>query len=59
MEYYGYCGCKMYNGVCTNCHEEEYILDQYEDLDMELPDDDSYFMKKHHENEEDIEKRKN
>lgn len=32
------CGCKMYNGVCTNCHEEIYIAEQYNDLGMEMPD---------------------
>lgn len=40
------CGCKVYNGRCTNCHEELYILDQYYELDMDLPDEDSEFMKK-------------
>ena len=32
------CGCKMYNGACTNCHEEIYIQEQYEELEMEVPD---------------------
>lgn len=40
------CGCKVYNGRCTNCHEELYILDQYYEQHMELPDDESDFMKK-------------
>lgn len=40
------CGCKVYDGRCTNCHEELYILDQYLELDMELPSEDSKFMKK-------------
>ena len=40
------CGCEVYNGRCTNCHEELYILDQYIELDMPLPDEDSEFMKK-------------
>ena len=40
------CGCKVYSGRCTNCHEELYILDQYYELDMELPDENSDFMKK-------------
>jgi hypothetical protein len=22
------CGCKVYNGHCTNCHEETYIAEQ-------------------------------
>ena len=33
------CGCKMYNGVCTNCHEEMYIEDQYIELDMPISND--------------------
>lgn len=31
------CGCKVYGGACTNCHEEIYIEQQYHDLDMEVP----------------------
>ena len=38
------CGCKVYSGRCTNCHEELYILDQYYDQGMELPKPDSEFM---------------
>lgn len=22
------CGCKAFNGLCTNCHEESYIAEQ-------------------------------
>lgn len=40
------CGCKMYKGRCTNCHEELYILDQYQEQGMKLPKEDSEFMKK-------------
>ena len=40
------CGCKVFSGRCTNCHEELYILDQYYEERMELPDDDSDFMEK-------------
>jgi hypothetical protein len=40
------CGCKVYSGRCTNCHEELYILDQYYEQDMELPDENSDFMQK-------------
>lgn len=28
----------MYNGVCTNCHEEMYIAEQYYELDMPIPE---------------------
>jgi len=31
------CGCKVYNGACSNCHEEIYIEQQYYDLDMDVP----------------------
>lgn len=36
----------MYDGRCTNCHEELFILDQYVEQGMELPADDTEFMKK-------------
>lgn len=38
MGYCPDCGSKMYNGACTNCHEEIYIEEQYCDLDMEVPE---------------------
>jgi len=40
------CGCKVFSGRCTNCHEELYILDQYDELDMPRPDDETDFMQK-------------
>ena len=45
------CGCKVYSGRCNNCHEELYILDQYNELrgtehELPYPDEDSEFMKK-------------
>jgi|SRR3989304_3630429 len=39
------CGCKVYSGRCTNCHEELYILDQYYEQYMELPDENSDNMR--------------
>lgn len=36
----------MYNGRCTNCHEELFIVDQYIEEGMQLPDPESDFMKK-------------
>ncbi len=36
MAYCENCGCKEYNGTCTNCHEEIYIMDQYYQMDEEL-----------------------
>ena len=38
MSYCDNCGCKVYNGACTNCHEAVYIQEQYIDLEMEVPD---------------------
>lgn len=40
------CGCAKYGKRCTNCHEELYILDQYYEQDMELPDSNTKFMQK-------------
>ena len=40
------CGCAVYDGRCTNCDEELYILDQYDELGMDYPDEDSEFMEK-------------
>lgn len=37
MKYCEDCGCKTYNGVCVNCHEEVYIADQYRDLGESVP----------------------
>lgn len=31
------CGERVYNGACTNCHEEIYIEEQYIDLEMPIP----------------------
>lgn len=38
MSYCDNCGCKEYNGACTNCHESLYIEQQYIDLNMDVPD---------------------
>ena len=48
------CGCKVFNGRCTNCHEELYILDQYEELNMPLPNDDTDFMQKVYEQQKQV-----
>jgi hypothetical protein len=38
------CGCSMSNGLCSNCQEEAFIIEnQYEYIDFELSDD---FIKK-------------
>lgn len=51
MGYCKNCGSKSYNGACTNCDEELYILEQYDDLsgtefELPYPDKDSEFMKR-------------
>lgn len=40
------CGNKIGVHGCTWCNEELYILDQYYELDMELPGEETEFMKK-------------
>jgi len=41
------CGCNKYDGFCVNCDEEVFIVDQYIELDMELPSDETIFMQKY------------
>lgn len=48
------CGCKVYSKGCVNCNEELYILDQYYELNMELPDEETEFMKKAREQENNL-----
>lgn len=38
MGYCPDCGCRMYNGACTNCHEEIYIEQQCYEIGMEVPE---------------------
>lgn len=52
------CGCKVFSGRCTNCHEELYILDQYDELDMPYPDPESDFMKKAREAQKQVDQKK-
>jgi len=40
------CGSRIGVHGCEWCNEESYIVDQYIELGMELPDEDSEFMKK-------------
>jgi predicted ATP-dependent serine protease len=51
------CGERVYSGRCTNCHEELYILDQYIELNMDLPDKESEFMQKVEEQQKEIAKK--
>lgn len=32
------CGCAVYGGHCTNCHEETFIAKQYIDIGAEIPE---------------------
>lgn len=48
------CGCKVFNGGCTNCHEELYIIEQYDELNMAAPDDETEFMRKAHEQQKQV-----
>lgn len=32
------CHCNTYRGLCVNCHEENFIEEQYMDMDMEVPE---------------------
>ena len=40
------CGSRAGVHGCTWCNEESYIVDQYIELEMELPDEETDFMKK-------------
>lgn len=39
MSYCPDCGCKMYNGVCTNCHEEMIIEQELYAFDIPISDE--------------------
>lgn len=43
------CGCAVGRLGCENCNEESYIVEQYYDQGMPLPDENTDFMKKYHE----------
>lgn len=44
------CGCTLNDGICSNCHEELYIIEnQSEYIDYPLPDE---FLKKAEEQRE-------
>lgn len=45
MSYCSDCGCKVYNGACTNCHEAVYIEQQYYDLGMDTSEWSNEFKK--------------
>lgn len=39
MSYCSDCGCKMYNGICTNCHEDLIIFDECLEYDIPMSDE--------------------
>lgn len=43
------CGNIMDHYGCTWCNEESYIVDQYYELNMPLPDEETEFMKRYNE----------
>jgi hypothetical protein len=57
MKYCEDCGCKLNNGICSNCQEELYIIEnQYEYIDKPLSDK---FINKAKEQRKLIDDRKN
>lgn len=45
------CGCRVYGGLCVNCHEDNYIETQYLELNMDVP---ASIYNKSRENERDV-----
>lgn len=45
------CGCRVFRGLCVNCHEENYIEQQYNDLNLPTP---KSIYEKARENERDV-----
>jgi len=43
------CGSKIGVHGCEWCNEESYIVDQYHEQEMELPDEETDFMQKYNE----------
>ena len=54
MSYCEDCGSKISHHGCTWCNEESYIVDQYYELDMSLPSEETDFMKKYNEQQKKI-----
>lgn len=52
------CGCKMGHHGCTWCNEESYIVDQYYEMEMELPSEDTEFMKNYYEQQKSLKSKK-
>jgi radical SAM superfamily enzyme len=52
------CGSRMGHHGCTWCNEESYIVDQYYEMEMELPSEDTEFMKKYDEQQKSLKSKK-
>ena len=52
------CGSKMGHHGCTWCNEESYIVDQYYEMEMELPSEDTEFMEKYYEQQKSLKSKK-
>jgi len=46
------CGSIIGHHGCTFCNEESYIVDQYYELNMVLPNEDTEFMKNYRKQQE-------
>lgn len=42
------CGERVYNGHCVNCDEEVFIMEQYYEQGMEIPNEESEFMHRYY-----------
>lgn len=51
MGYCENCGCKAFRGLCTNCHEENYIEQQYIEDNKQIPKN---IYEKARQNEQDV-----
>jgi radical SAM superfamily enzyme len=49
------CGNRLGVHGCEWCNEESYIVDQYREQGMKLPDEETEFMKKYYKQQQDYE----
>lgn len=57
MGYCNNCGCREYNGACTNCHEEIYIAQQYYENGDYLPPENTEFTQRLRQAEREVKKK--
>ena len=56
MKYCENCGCKIYGGICSNCYEELYIIEnQAEFIEQPLSDE---FLQKAKKQRQELENKK-